>query len=61
MYEAELEIVAIKMESMFNQIVADLPKAVKMTAASRRVRVLSCELEKVLRQFRKISCLAGLK
>lgn len=39
----------------------DLPKAYRMIAPARRVRVMSLNLEKLFKRFRRISCEIGLK
>lgn len=39
----------------------DLAKAHKMIAPARRVRVMSLHLEKLFKNYRKISCHMGLK
>ena len=39
----------------------DLPKATCMIAPARRCRVISLNLEKLFKKFRKLSCALGLK
>jgi len=56
-----LAITVDEIHEAIQEICKDLGKAERVTAAARRIRKTSIKLQKLLKDFRKLSCLAGLK
>lgn len=57
----DLEMLIDDLRSLLIEIDYDLQKSIYFTAAARRARVNSIKLGKLFRNFRKLSCSAGLK
>jgi len=60
-FKARLKHLREEIYENMEQLYDELPKADSMTAAARRARGLTIKLQKLFKEFRKVSCDIGLK